>query len=919
LSVVVGVSGNTIYYSTQDIPTHWLTLFKGLNTPNQTFQFAVGNNIIYMTGSALTDPIYQFDVAKSSFAPLFLVGGSTLTAYIYAKYLLWENGYLLAANVRDVRNLPASTTYYDDRVYYSFLLKPSSMTVDRFLNVSPGDGQFISGLTSKRSNSIGTRIVEVYKNESVNAVSFTELNPIAEGGDQKITQVAQGFGNISDNPPANIGAWDFFLDRSGIVQFDGGMLFRSSLEAERSIISNNIKPIIDKIVSKKTYKTALLKYYPLKNTLVFAYEDPNKYPKGVLNSVIFYDIPTGEWWPQDGWVVGSLETDNGPRGTGWLYYGDGMDGYVHQTENPTLADDSRLELSLDAMERTNEWVGASISTNIVAVGTASLSFTLSPSVEFSSITKVKILPFGEFYDKTESSATDKLSFKVWPSSLGYLSVLRVDLEINDVNDKFDAFFSSVVLSSTSLTAGSSAWTTIEIALSSFIIPNDWVDLSSETLPFARNSTRFGIRFAATATADLTLYFDDLRIVQGRKNPLSPFRLTKNMNLSTFADKKFYEIVLLRDKPRDSGFLVDVFTKNGRLSNTISIAKDVPKELFICGLSSEPGFMGVNSSDFSITKGTVSSNKSVFDFVTVAADPWNIYAFDYFNNRLVKIDRSSPTVFLSTYGSIGAGATQFNYIQEIALDSKEDGILMLIDHMNHRVKTHNKTDLSFISQYGQLGFGTTSFYNPTGLDFNDDVVVVGDDGNQRIVKFDRDFNYKTETKIDLNTIGNISLKMDERYLYDAYTKGSDDAVFYFDVILEKRNLSDLSPVNRVILRPIARPVVSSDTLRGSIALVGPYIFVSFNDNIAAKGQFYIQKLLRSDLSLVEELASDKSHSGLAGDNLARESSTKSEKVKLNAENTDFVQFRFYSQKENDSPFKIMSWAPVVEKLNYTVSP
>lgn len=921
INILIGVSGNTIYYSTQDTVSSWSILYRGLSTPNQRFTFAVAQNLIFMTGNALTDPVFKFDVAASSFSPA-LLSFSTATAVIYAKYLLWEKGYMLYGNVRDVRNgLAISTTYYDDRVYYSFELQPSSVTVDRFLNITPGDGEYITGLTSKRSSSVGTSIVEVYKKSSISSISFIRLNPAGEGGDQSVARIAYGFGHVGDSPPENIGSWDVMLSQSGILQWNGGLLTRANLEAERVVISNKIKPLIDKLIRRNTYAKSILKHYPKSNYLIFAYEDPDLFPRNALNSSMFYDLVTGEWWPMKNFIIGSIETDNGPNGTGKIMYGDGMDGYAHFADDPLDSDDSPKQISLEAMETLDGWKNAGISNTVAVVGTASVSLTLSPSVLYSSITKNFVMPMGEWYDKSQSSGTDKFSFKVYPSSIGFLTSLRVDLLVQDVQGHFDENFSSVTLSSAALTAGSSAWTTIDIAFSSFPLRNEWTNFETESVPFARNSTRFGLRFVATATADLTLYFDDVRFKQATNNPLNPFRLTKQFNFGTMAEKDFKQIVVLREKQRDSTFNIDVLTGQGQLANSITVPRDIPQEIFVCGLSSIPGISKMSSIDFSIIGGTRSlqnfsgSLRLPFDFENGAADKNYIYAFDSFGNKLVKIDRSSMTVFVSTYGSLGTGTTSFNYIQEIAVETPEKGNLLIVDHMNHRLKEHRKSDLSFVRQYGQLGNQATSFYNVTGVDWDARSIYVGDDGNQRIVRMDREYIVQAQAKLDINTIGNVSVRVGPRFLYCAYNRGSNNQVFFIDVVLEKRNKSDLSLISRKTLRPTTTTVASTYTIRGSIALHSKYLIVTFNDGALDAGNFYIQKLLQSDFSVVLEKVFSVPNFGLIGDNLSRETEQKTEKINLEVLPNSYVQLRFYSKDELDTSFKLSNMAFVVEKKEY----
>ena len=917
-NVWLGVSGDTIYYSTSDTFTRWFILYRGLLTPNQKFSFAVAQNSIYMTGNAQTDPIFRYNVAESSFGAAILSVASN-TASFYPKYLLYANGYMLAANVRDVRvGLNANTTYYDDRIYYSYLLEPSSFSIHRFLNIGLGDSEYLSGMTSKRGSQIGTTIVEAYKQSQIYSISFRILDPVGEGGDQNITKIAEGFGHISDYPPENIGAWDFLFSKDGIVQWDGGLLFRNSLESEKLLISRRIKNITDKLVARNSYKNSILKYYPKNNWLIFAYEDPDLFPRGSPNFVMIYDFLTTEWWPQRySFAVGSVEVDKSVNGRGLLHFGDGMDGYIHVVDDSIDSDDSKKEIALDAMENTKGWANAGISTNVVVVGTASLSLTLTPSINTSSIAKVFVMPMGEWYDKSSSSNTDLLSFKLFLSSKPYFSRLRVDLQVEDVQNQFNANFSSVVISSNSLTGGSSEWIMIEIALSSFPISSDWTDLATENLPFARNLTRFGLRFVATATADLTLYFDDVRFAQKSKSPIDPFRITKQFNLGVLNNKDFQQIILNREKPRNSGYSIDVFTGLGEFANTVDIPSERRKEIYVCGFANSTGISKLSSVDFALIETTVTPDSF---FENGISDDDFIYSYDSKNDRMTKIDLDPFGVFSATFGQLGSGTSNYNYVQETGVDSKKDedgGHLLVMDHMNHRIKEETKKDFTFIRQHGQLGLGSTSFYNPTGVDFDGRYVYAGDDGNQRLLKLLLDdFSIEKEVNLGINTIGNLSVRCDDRYCYNAYNKGSNDQVFLTDIILEKRNKGDLSLLNRVAILPKDSTVSSSYTLRGSIALDSRYVYVSFNDFQLNTGNFYLQKLLQSDFSLVLERKSTLSNYGIVGDGLAREPKQKIEKISLEVLPNPHAQLKIYQKGELDSFLKLNSMAFVAEKLSYT---
>lgn len=915
-NVTIGVSGDSIYISTDDVQTDWRVLYSGLRTRNQRFSFAVANNIILMTGYALTDPIFQYNVSQSSFAPLILVSASSSTAYIYAKYLLYESNQLFAANVREASSSTPSTTY-KDRIYYTPILQLSSFTISRYIETSVGDGEEITGLTSKRSATEGRVIIEAYKPSSVNEISYTDASPSGEGGDIRVTNIGKGFGHIAESPPENIGDWDVVFSKDGLLLFDGGRRSRINVEAERIVFSEKISPIIEKLIRRNTYKSAILKYNPKNKYIYFIFEDPDKFPKGVLNSVYVYDLLTTEWWPYDGLTIGSIALKKECNGREGVIYGDGIDGYIREFENPINANDARKEMPLDNMDTTFGWSGAGISNTTMVEGTASLKLTVLASSE-ASIGKIAVFNLSEWPDKSETTSRDKLSFKIFPSSVGVLSSIRIDLLVNDSINFFDSSCSSVTLSSAALTQGTSQWSTIEIAFSSFPIRADWVDISSPSFPFANNMTRFGLRFVATTGGGGTvnLYIDDLRFVGESEAPINPSRLSKRFNFNSLADKNILQLILNRTKSRDTGYKIDTFSGFGKFENTISQSRDIGTEIFVCGYNGSTGVSKLSSIDFTEIDSTKTLDRSAFNFNVGAYDGKNLFLADQQNDRLVKIlVSSSMKVFSSTFGTVGSGTTNFNFIQDIKIEKPDEGLIYLIDHTNNRQKIHKKSNLTFVKQHGQLGSGSTSYHAPTSIDFTDKEISVGNDGNQKITVSDKDSKFLREKKIDINTVGDISIAMDEENLYAAYTKGSEVSSLFYDVILEKRNKGTLEVLNRRVLRPEGVVANSTYTLRGQIALKSNFVFVPFSDDYSFSGGNYIQKFLKDDLQLVSQHRTNGRNFSVIGDGLIRESWTANDKLNLKMLPDPYIQIRIYQEGDLDSVFKLNSMTFYSEELEF----
>jgi len=497
-----------------------------------------------------------------------------------------------------------------------------------------------------------------------------------------------------------------------------------------------------------------------------------------------------------------------------------------------------------------------------------------------------IFPVGEWYDKTKVTRQDKLAFKAFPSGLGNLSSLRVDLQVND-SDQFDNFFTSVTL--TSAAFNTSGWTTFEIPLSSFPVADTWVSLSSEAVPFANTLTYYGIRFAARGIGTANISIDDLRVIQATENPNKMYRTTKLFNLGTVSDKTFGSILLTREKSPDAAFSMDIYNDFGKKVRTVEYGADIPKEIFALGYASGTNVTALNASDLSVLRSSEVPD-SVWSAYNGAADASNVYFYDRTRERQIHMNRNTFLIG-SSYGALGSGTTNFNLVHQQAVD---DDYIYMVDMNNQRVKAHSKTNGAFIRMAGSLGTNATNYHQPTGIAVDDAYLYVADEGNYRLLKLDKStFGFVLSVEIDYNTIGDSTLAVDERDLFVAYNKVSDEDDVYQDVILEKRDKGSLSLLNRVRVQPEGSVANSTYTLVGDIAMLGKYVYVSFTDdgNFGGSGSHYIQKRLKSDFSLVKEYKSQKRHYSLIGDGLSWKPAIKTDKKSLDTSGK-YIQLRFY---------------------------
>lgn len=866
---LIASTWDRIYRSTNDSNPVWVNISSGYAYP-QHYNYVTMNNRVLITGDRLTNHILSYDVVADTMGYLLNNDGSSSTVIVQAKYHTQSRNYYLAANVRDVTLLPSST-YYPSRVYYSKLLAPSSMTVQRFFDVRTNDGEEITGIAEMFGR------VLIFKPSSIHDLTFTILELTGSGGDQVLAPLVYGFGCIAPRTLVNTGQYLFFLAKDGFRIYDGGRRSRLDVSQESRVISQAVEPIINRIINSGTYLNANAVYYAKKQWIVLSYEDPLRSPQGRANSVLIYDIPSGEWFPFKNWNAECFATQDGPTDLGDLLYGQSDDGYVYLADQTSNQNDPRTELVIDTLDST-----ATASTNVlwqrgvlttssthVYEGTGSVRIIVSPSIATSSMTYFRTINFGEFTDKSPITKDDKLLFNVFPSSISNITSIRVDLEINDTtpNGDFDGNFTSVTIASAALINGNSSWYEIGIKLSSFPLLNEWTSLSIESFPWANSQTVYGIRFNLTGIGDASMCFDNLRVGKGTERPLDAYRLSKQWNFGTVADKRFRQVILNAEKGADSTINMDVFTNFGKLTRRISVPAQIDKQIFVSGFGSTENITKLDSIDLSVIEATQATNRTVFAIRPLTTDSQYLYGGDQFNNRIVKIDKSSMSVFVATYGALGTGTTNFWGIYQICGD---DLNLYIADFRNHRVKVHRKENLEFVAAFGTLGSGATGYHNPTGVAVDETYLYVGQDGNGRVQKLDKSTGgYVTSTLLNENTIGDITLHVDEQYLFVAYNVLSATSVAYQEVVLEQRNKSDLTLVARTSVRPSGAVNLSTYALTGDIGGSDQYLWIPITDNSnrSAGTMFYIQKRLKSDLSLVKQYSSTFQHYAVAHNGVA----------------------------------------------------
>ena len=923
--VLLMTTWDKIYISTSDASPVWRMLKTGLKTHNQHFSFANANGKIVMTGDALTDPVFVYDVIRDSFTGLFDIAGSTTQRIMYAKYVLAPNGYLVLGNILDIDQLSVGTTYYGSQVRYSLFQQISSFTASRFINIKTDNGESITGMTEKGGDT--GNMINVYKPTSASSILYTVLNLNEAGGDITVSNVASGFGCISPRGLVNIGEYDVVPTRDGIILYNGGRKTRLNVLDELKPISLLIKSEYERTLQYSTYDKSVIGYYPKKQWLVYSFIDPFYSPSDKPNRVFIYDIQTGEWWPFKNWLAESFTTYDGNGDDGTLLYGDSSDGYVYYADLKAKNDDARKELSLFPMDLSLGWSSGTVDSTSFVEGSSSLKLYSTLVNQFhSSMTKMELIQFGEWNDKSIVKIDrDYLSFKLKIATAAYLSTVTVGFQYEATITSFTSFSSTVTLSSTALVdmAGSTnalaSFAEIKIKLSSFTFPSSWNDPTIQDAPFSRALSIYGIRFDFTGTNVNTVNVDDVRIVQGTENVVESFYISKNFNLGVVNDKDFRQIILSRDKSSDSNFNIDVFTDYGYYANKKTIKSDIQKEIFVLGYKGTNGITRLRSSDFSVLNSSEFPDPNVIDYMNGTASPDYLFMFDKVANEVLVLDRKDLSVIVSSYGGLGTGPTNYNTVNQMALSGDK---LFLCDNFNDRIQKliFQSGQLLYSDTYGELGLGATNFFSPSGVTADLTHVWVADDGNFRLMKFSiSTFGFISESRIETNTIGESTLQNDGDFLYLAYNKISNTP-YYQDVILERRTKGDMALLNRVIVKPEGVVEFSTYTLAGDIALFGKYIYISFTKDLAGSdnGKYYVQKRLKDGFDLVDEFSTDNIQFSVIGDGNPYIPLTKSEKINLEAIPGTYIQLKYYDNAI-DNTFTLHNYSFALDQKTYTETP
>ena len=892
--VFMATTFDRIVYSTNDASPQWITL-SSAHVHNQIWEYAMFQNNVIMTGNNLTSQIKKFDVIKDTMTDLLELFDTTNVVRIRAKHILVSRDHLFVSNVvllSTPNALLESATYYNSRAYYSYQFQPSSFSYSRVLTFDEEDGEEVTAISEK------DKVINFWKPSSIFELTFDFLAPLGVGGDQTVKKAVSGFGLFAPRTLANIGDFYIFGAKDGLRLWAGAKS-RLQTEQESRVVSDRIEAIINRCIRAGTWKDAIGKYYPKKGWYLLSVSDPDLSPKNKHNLILVLDFRTLTWFKFKNLHAQSFETWDGAGDNGEIFYGDSIDGYVYQFDDVISENDAKRERSLHNMDNADDWIRGNQDVLNIREGTASVRLTLPSDARYASATYMAVIDVADWSNKTKVTKDDKLSFKIRGTSLTNLVNFRIDLEMENIGNEFNAQFTSVTFSSSALIGGDSTWNMIEVSVSSFPILSTWTALDVETLPFADSLTFYGVRIFATGTAGCVLNFDDFRLVAKSETPLNAYATGKQFSFGSLDKKDFRGLLVDVDIPQDSIMYVDIFKDFGTFISRFPVAGKIDKEIFVSGYRNTENITRLSSIDFEILDSTQATISSVFSARPIVSDNEFVYAGDQQNNRIFKIDKSSFHAIISTYGSLGSGSTNFNTIYQMAVD---DSNLYVIDSGNHRVKIHRKSNLEFSQSFGTLGKHTTSFHSPSGVAVDMNSIYIGNDANFNILKLSKSTGgFENSVTLNYNTIGDITLAIDELYLYAAYNSIDPRSLDHIGIFVEKRNKVSLDLIDKIQIFPKNTIVLSTYTLLGDIAISDNNFYISFTN---ANLNYYIQKRLKDDFSIILENISTARQFAVAVNGLASKSKRKLEEVSLETDGR-YIQVKYSDGDKLNNPIRINS--------------
>lgn len=189
------------------------------------------------------------------------------------------------------------TVNYQSRVLWSDVGAPQFIDPTYFAEVRTNDGDRISGLKSFQSNLL------IFKTRSFHELYATSATDVA------IRQISDQYGSLSNKAIVTFNQQCLFLDRKGIIKWDG---------ANISVASNKIEPLFKRMNIVAAQDNAVGIHFKQRNEAWFAIPVDG----ATLNNIVaVYDYFADAWTTFSGFVPSVLSTMKGSLTDYTTFYG----------------------------------------------------------------------------------------------------------------------------------------------------------------------------------------------------------------------------------------------------------------------------------------------------------------------------------------------------------------------------------------------------------------------------------------------------------------------------------------------------------------------------------------------------------------------------------------------------------------------
>ena len=799
VSTVTDLNNLNVFYTSGNHTAIWKsTATERIRPVNTRFSFATFNNDILMVNQTTYTLRYDIDAGSIS-----LIGGDPPNA----KFILVRGEYVLMANTTDQPNT----------IFYSDVSNVDSWPINNQITFQTSKGETITGMTNARDG------VKIYFDNSIWKLNFTVLSSDIDGN-QVPYPMFEGFGCIAPYSLTNFGDGDFFLARDGFRLLIGGNSF---------IVSDKVRPIVERIIESGTYDS-VVSFFDKKNKWIWvAYEDDLRYPKGVNNRVLIYDLRLNQWYIIDGIYANAFGIWDGGRDKNELFYGESFDGYVYQMDVDGLLTDARLEMPLLQFEANQVGTQSSPPDGCETSGAQLIRHTTNYLESDSSL-------FRNNFNSNESSClnvrrnTVEYPNKIPINDRDLIQFYLLCDDIVDANQLFRFSFdwydqindsNEVRYEISGVAITTAVWNKFTVPISN---RESFLTGTIEPKIALKNQLRRIVMRVNNGGIDHRI--DDFRIVQSTENPIIAYRYVKPFDMGRVESKTWGNAYINMETNPNTEFSIDVISDFKDSVIERKIQKEFNDKLYI----SSGGFIQqINKTDYKLVRSSDASDKNITALYATKDFLWGLSRQ---NRTIYKMDLTTNTLLAQT-SSFGNLITMSSPTSITAIGKD----IFVADHGNNRIIKCN-FDLTFISSMPVSGVRDIT---------SDNNYIYGLNATDReFVKYDSNFNFIL--RFADNIFSSSTLFVTSDYLITALIRNDDFAAASSSVpVIQLRDKETLQ-----VLKEIRQLNPPANTLPIHIISDGNYIFYT------TTGSYKLQKYTYKTLDLVDETQLTSSLDGLA---------------------------------------------------------